>query len=110
MRPTTIIVILVVLVIVLLVLRAIAGDVRAWWRVRAAEHRRRRATWAVQPRSLPNGDRQVWLVREGTPDFLFETVYRDDYGRINEQKWDDAIYRAEEQGLEWDRLRRVIST
>jgi hypothetical protein len=66
---------------------------------------RRYARWGVEPRTLPSGDRQIWLVREGEDDFLFDTFRRDDYGHFNEDAWSEACYRAEEQAAEFDRLK-----
>jgi hypothetical protein len=75
------------------------------WRGHRATIERRHARWGVDPRTLPSGDRQLWLVREGEDDFLFETFRRDDYGHFDEDAWSRACYRAEEQAAEFDRLK-----
>jgi hypothetical protein len=75
-------------------------------RGRLARWRLEHARWRVRPKTLESGDRQVWIIRPGEPDFLYDTVRRDDFGHFNADAWDEALYGAEQQALEFERLER----
>lgn len=94
---------LIVVAIILLIVLAILGD-RALKR-REERRLRERHGWAVVPITTEEGHRQAWLIRPGNEDFLFDTVYRDENGLIDETKWDRVLYDAEAMAMEYDRIR-----
>lgn len=103
MRVLVFIVLLAFFTVMLWGLRHVFAAVEA----RAYARRMARAKWEVHPRTLPNGDRQLWLTRAGEEDFLFDTVCVDDTGLVNPTRWDNAVVRAEQQAYEFDTLRRI---
>lgn len=103
MNPRAVVILVIVIALAVIAVMVTRATIRAL-RERRIRRERARVRWSVEPRTLPSGDRQVWLTRPGDPDFLFATVRANDYGQFNETNWDQAVYDAEAQALEFDRL------
>jgi hypothetical protein len=89
-----VVLLIVILLIVLLVMKWVENA-----------RKPRVGKWHLSPRTdSTTGDRQIFLVRSGEPDFLFRTVPRD----APDDKWDMAMLDAEIQCREWNRLHKEL--
>lgn len=71
----------------------------AWIQEKSASKR----GWKVTPRTLPSGEREIWLTCPGEQDFLYMPAKK--YEESSTQ-WENALFNAEVQVNDFNRLRQ----
>jgi hypothetical protein len=71
----------------------------------------KRASWRVTPRSLPSGEKQIWITCKGEQDFLQwderEAPRKPEDSIARQQQFEMAMLDAEIQAREFNRLRKA---